>query len=398
MMKENRYEKFYNILLILYIFNQVFSESQFINDNNISKFLTFVRYLVLVSLVAIIICRNVGVRKRMFLLLGMFFVFILLNLVLADGGISYFFLVFFVIASKDCSLERIFKNAMISLVVAHSVVVIAAKLGIVKDSVEFRYVGNFTGSFMPGAYYRHSMGFLVHNQVALCALIVYLYLIVYKRENLSIIDNVVCMLLNCWIFNLFGSRIVFLFCIVSCAMYYVIKLLKKENKLMKFSWSLVYPVSAILSYVATVCYRTGNSVWDLLDMIFNHRISQSSQAFEYYGLNIIGAGKNAGLYGANSAINVTVDNAYMGTLISSGLVVTVMLVGVWTYITYFFEKKNNRYLVLVLVILAVENLINTHLGSFKLIPFMCILMNPNDPFLDADFKPKGKNKKLKINW
>ena len=82
------------------------------------------------------------------------------------------------------------------------------------------------------------------------------------------------------------------------------------------------------------------------------------------------------------------DYGFLNTMLINGVIVCVLLIGIWTYITWIAEKKNNRYLVFILVILAFENLINTHLESFKLIPLFCILVNPNDPFLDTSFNEK----------
>ena len=65
-------------------------------------------------------------------------------------------------------------------------------------------------------------------------------------------------------------------------------------------------------------------------------------------------------------------------------------------------KNNNRYLTLTLVMIAVENLINPHLGSYLFIPFLCILVNKKDllvtnklPVIDSVKKGK-RNKYLRL--
>jgi hypothetical protein len=118
-----------------------------------------------------------------------------------------------------------------------------------------------------------------------------------------------------------------------------------------------------------------------MDMIFNNRIRMASEAFRFYGVGLIGAGSKAVLYNSASLINVTLDNGYINVLIGDGLIIFLFILGIWTYITFIAEKQRNKYLLLVLCLMALENLINTHLGSFKLIPFFCILANPDDPFL-----------------
>lgn len=384
-MKKIRFERLYYILLVLYIFNQVFSESHFVDFWGMALVLTFVRYLVLVILVIIIISKNIKIKKQIAIISILMLTFIISNMVFAGGGISYIPIFLFAIASKNFSLDKIFKYTIYSIIYSHLMVILATKVGILQDTVDFRYVGKFTGSVLSGAYYRHDMGFLVHNQIALAYMIVYLYIIAYKRENIKFYENVLLMILNYIIFCLFGSRIVFLLTMLVCILFYVLKAFGKKNSRIKYFWTMSYIVCACVSLTFTLAYKSENQWWKIVDMIFNNRISQANEAIKYFGVGILGAGKNAGLYSSISSNAFTIDNGYICIMISEGVGILLILIGIWTYLIYLAEKHNNKYMVLVLVILALENIINTHLGSFKLIPFFCILLNENDDFLCDKF-------------
>ena len=189
------------------------------------------------------------------------------------------------------------------------------------------------------------------------------------------------MALNYVVFKYFGSRVVFILMFLAIASYYLIKIHKDHRKkkippLLTF----IYFIAAALSVVSACLYKN-NSLWNKMDMIFNNRIRMASEAFRFYGVGLIGAGSKAVLYNSASLINVTLDNGYINVLIGDGLIIFLFILGMWTYITFIAEKQRNKYLLLVLCLMALENLINTHLGSFKLIPFFCILANPDDPFL-----------------
>ena len=398
-MNKIKMDSIYYALLVLYIINQVLSESQFVNMSVVSSVLGLVRYSVLLLLIALIFYRNISVNKNIALIFGAMIFMILLNLVLVDGGMSYLPIILFVIASKNYSLEKIFRYTIISLVLSHIIVLISTLAGILQNTIDFRYIGTFTGSILSGAYYRYNMGFLVHNQLALAFFIVYLYAIVYRRDSMRLIEHIGYMILNYVIFKYFGSRIVFVLTIIIFIISYIMKFLKKFNgNQLHIIWILVYPFFSILSLIMAMAYDSSSRIWRIMDMVFNSRLSMAKQAIEYYGIHLIGNGKNSGSYNAVQGFNNTVDNGYISVLITEGIVVFGIIIGVWVYITYIAVKNNNQYLLLVLILLAIENLINNHLGSFKLIPFFCIVMNSGDYFLKSQYNGKIFHKKfLKFN-
>lgn len=382
MFKLKRDSKFY-ILLIIYICNQVLSESQYINIPTVSLVLSVIRFFIFMLLIIYISEYKIinELSCKSILIFGLFILFCLLNLMIVDGGISYIILILFVISSKNCSLEKIFRYTLYALIISHLFVVLSACIGILNDTIDFRYVGKFSGSVLSGAYYRHSMGFLVHNQVPIVCLIIYLYIIVLKRNGIKKTESVAFLALNYVVFKYFGSRVVFILMMLAITFYYLIKM----NKIHRFKkitpfLAFIYLLSAVLSVITAYCYKD-NNLWNKLDMIFNNRIRMASEALRFYGIGLVGSGRKAVLYSSESLLNITLDNGYINVLIGDGLVVFLVLIVIWTYITFIAEKQRNKYLLLVLCLIAVENLINSHLGSFKLIPFFCILVNPNDSFL-----------------
>lgn len=380
MVNKVKLSKIYYVLLIIFIINDVFSESQLVNFSGISVMLTVVRYLDLGILVVAIFYRNMNVKKNIIMLFGIISIFIIFNLLIEGSGLSLLPILLFTLMSRDYSLEKIFKITIVSLLAAHLLVIMCTWGGLLEDNIGSRYIG-YSSSLLGGHYQRHSMGFLVHNQIPLFFMIIYFYIILYKRENIKFIENIFFVVSNYFIFSLFGARIVFILVFVVFGGYYVIKIANKfDLKIFSVPWHLSYPILAFFSYVVFFKYDENNRMWVKLNLFFNNRIEFAHKALKHYGIKLIGSGKNL--------VGNTVDNGYLNTMLINGVIVCVLLIGIWTYITWIAEKKNNRYLVFILVILAFENLINTHLESFKLIPLFCILVNPNDPFLDTSFNEK----------
>ena len=147
----------------------------------------------------------------------------------------------------------------------------------------------------------------------------------------------------------------------------------------------------MISLVLALAFKD-NNVWRILNLISNNRIIMSNEAINLYGIRLLGAGKQAVDYSFIS--NITIDNGYINVLIGDGLLLMVFIIGVWTRITAVLTGKDNKYLTMVVVFLALENLVNTHLSSFKLIPFFCILFNDKDSFLNRHYVDSSAYKQL----
>ena len=379
--------KAFYILIVLYLFNQVFSETQFMSVHSINILLFVVRYAVLGGFAFLFFSHDRKISETKLMVLGVMLIFVILSLILKDGGLSFFPMTLIILCSKGRSVSKTFRLTIITLIITHLMVIVAAKIGIVEDKVEIRFIGDTPGSVLGGLYERHNMGFMVHNQVALSFFIVYMLLIAYRRENITFIENSIIMILNYYIFVLFGSRIVFILGITSCALYYLLKfvIILRKNKTSKLRcpiWFLSFFICAIVSFVITLSYSYNNSFSVMMDTILNNRLRLGKEALGYYGLGLLSFGQTAGSYNSTELLNNTVDNGYIATYLQMGLVSALLLIGLWTYIAYICEKKGNPFLILVFVMIAVENIVNSHLGSYKMLPFFCMLMNENDPFLN----------------
>lgn len=218
------------------------------------------------------------------------------------------------------------------------------------------------------------------------------------KGKISLITNVFVMIINYIVFVFFGSRIVFLLVILTCILYCILKYSDKIEKVPKFvlssNWGLiVYPFFTILSLLSAFFYHEGSKFFSFLNLFFNNRLTLAHDALEYYGITFFGLGKDAGTY--NMLSDNTVDNGYILMFIQLGIILAIVIIGIWSYLVKL-SMEQNKYLLLVLLILAVENLINTHLYSYKMLPFFCILMNSDDIFLVLNVAAEKIKNKINI--
>lgn len=397
-MKKVLQDELFLFAYVLYIINQVLSESQYINYGVINSLLQFTRYALLGVFIFCIWYREQYTVKQMALIMVMLCCSCI-NTIFFNGGMSFLAILLITLASKGCSLKRIFSYTAMTLLCTHLFVMISVKLGFVQDDINIRYVGNYMGDFLGGQYVRHSMGFIVHNQVALAFFIIYILYIVIRKDQISLVTNIFIMILNYVVFVYFGSRIVFLLVILTCFLYCCLKYsckIKEQFKIVfNSNWGLIiYPFFAIVSLLSAYFYNAGSKFFNFLNLFFNNRLTLAHEALNYYGITLFGLGQDAGTY--NMLADNTVDNGYILIFIQLGMVLALIVIGVWSYLIKLSIKKN-KYLFLALFILAVENLINTHLYSYKMLPFFCILMNTSDVFLLSETTREENSYKIKNN-
>ena len=82
---------------------------------------------------------------------------------------------------------------------SHIAIIVCVFLNIIQDSVTTRTVGS--SGLLSGIYLRHNMGFLIHNQIPLTFMLLYLSMIAWKKEKLKLSTNLVVVIANYFLFK-----------------------------------------------------------------------------------------------------------------------------------------------------------------------------------------------------
>lgn len=372
----------------LYILTNVFIESEFADLGPMGKILRLLKYMGI--LFVILSCYNdakLDIKRTK--IIGILIFISLINMIVFNGGTGIVEIAIIIgcFAMIRDNLKDIFKWSIYNLTVGHIIIMLLSFVGILEDHITTRWVGSYMGSFFGGEYIRHQMGFLASNQIPLTLMIVYIMFIAYKKEKITIKEQLLFLILNMCCFISFGARVSFLLIIGAFFVYCILRISDKffPNWTIKtnFIW-ILYPFCMMISVILGYFYNSGSNLWLLLNDIFYNRIRWAHAGLKHYGLSILGYGLKAGQATGTNGENL-VDNGYVLILLQRGIILTIMVIVMWSYLTYIAEKNRDKYMVLSLILIAVASLIDNHLISYKMIPFYCTFISGQD-----EIKNKGR--------
>lgn len=372
----------------LYILTNVFIESELADLGPMGKILRLLKYMGI--LFVILSCYNdakLDIKRTK--IIGILIFISLINMIVFNGGTAIVEIAIIIgcFAMIRDNLKDIFKWSIYNLTVGHIIIMLLSFVGILEDHITTRWVGSYMGSFFGGEYIRHQMGFLASNQIPLTLMIVYIMFIAYKKEKITIKEELLFLILNMCCFISFGARVSFLLIIGAFFVYCILRISDKffPNWTIKtnFIW-ILYPFCMMISVILGYFYNSGSNLWLLLNDIFYNRIRWAHAGLKHYGLSILGYGLKAGQATGTNGENL-VDNGYVLILLQRGIILTIMVIVMWSYLTYIAEKNRDKYMVLSLILIAVASLIDNHLISYKMIPFYCTFISGQD-----EIKNKGR--------
>ena len=372
----------------LYILTNVFIESELADLGPMGKILRLLKYMGI--LFVILSCYNdakLDIKRTK--IIGILIFISLINMIVFNGGTAIVEIAIIIgcFAMIRDNLKDIFKWSIYNLTVGHIIIMLLSFVGILEDHITTRWVGSYMGSFFGGEYIRHQMGFLASNQIPLTLMIVYIMFIAYKKEKITIKEQLLFLILNMCCFISFGARVSFLLIIGAFFVYCILRIRDKffPNWTIKtnFIW-ILYPFCMMISVILGYFYNSGSNLWLLLNDIFYNRIRWAHAGLKHYGLSILGYGLKAGQATGTNGENL-VDNGYVLILLQRGIILTIMVIVMWSYLTYIAEKNRDKYMVLSLILIAVASLIDNHLISYKMIPFYCTFISGQD-----EIKNKGR--------
>ncbi len=387
MINSVRKETLYYFFLRLFVYVNVFSESQLDTMPVVGELLFLLRNGLLVAFFLLLLIDDRGFRQNFVAIGGSILLFFAFRIVANNSGLTPITLFLIAWTSYKKDLSKIFKYVLTDIILGYLLVYGLCAVGILEDEVSNRTVVDFKGSFLSGDYARHNLGFVIHNQSPTTFLLVVLLAIGYRGSHLSFPICVGILALNTLFFYLCGSRVVFLLGIVVVLAYWLALFLKKRfhlTTLAKIGY-LAFPLCCIGMFLATYLYPRGSYALYLANGLLNNRLLFGYTALQKYGFTLFGAGQSAGSY---ATMDVTVDSGYIITYLQQGLVVLVLMMLVFQRAMTVAIRRKNIFLVMALCFVAVENIVNAHIFSYKLIPFYCILLNPDAEFLSDGVAPR----------
>ena len=387
-----RYSGFYMGLLSLYIVAMVLGDSNYTQIAFVDSSLTVLKLIVLAGLSLIILINKKWKERKYSLLLLTILAINIIGMFQNGLEINIINLVLLIFASERVKITKIFKTFLMVYTICVLFVVASSLLGIVEDSINIRYSGDIIARLIlhSDRYVRHSYGFLFSNQIPFALLTLYLVMIALMGENEKNSWHVVIQLLNVITFILSGARIIFVLIVLSL----IFCLIKNKSKHDGFGNTLraivkwIYPVLTLFCLSAVYVFYDKIPYW--LNAGTNFRFTYAYRTISTYGLHLFGSGFSAGTTNSIVSNYAILDNGYLMLLVQRGILMGIFVIMMWTAISCIAAKKNNTYIIIPLIIIALANLIDYHILSYRFLPFMILVLHRKDASLDY----LGRSKKL----
>lgn len=272
------------------------------------------------------------------------------------------------LAASNIDFKKICKSAITIQIICSIFIILSAKLGIITDYISI-YEGRVRDCL--GATY---VGFLPINfcNIFFCCLYVYLPNKKMFKKNWWIL--IALNLIELFFYKFTDVRQILYIIIVTDLLYLVIINinLQKLNVFKYISMSL-WPLFAFGIYKLSLLFSWGNYKLSLLNHLLSARLQFNQQALYLYPINLFG---NYISYNMGSSIRsyadyFYIDTGYIETLLKSGIIILLILIGVYVYLTKKSFEDDNKILFLWFTILSVMNMINNFM--FNLVANISIL-------------------------
>lgn len=305
--------------------------------------------------------------------------------------INIILLCMIVIISSKSSMSSIFKTFFYAFLTGVILVCLASKFGIIHDEINIRYSTDFLSSiFLHGnLYVRHSFGFEFSNQIPFALMTIYFLIIAWKQESITWRQHLLIEVINIYVFIFCGSRFVFMIVLGTNVLFYIVKYgyynIKRTRLIRKCGYiaTTAFGIGTVISFLFVLLYELTPK---FIDAFLNFRLTYAFQAVQYYGIHFLGSGFDAGTF--SGEIGVIVDNGYIMLFMQRGIIFAIITLALWTSISHLVVKNKNPYIMIPIIILALENFVDYQIISFRYIPFICLLCHTSDELLYLERKDK----------
>ncbi|MCM1506136.1 MAG: hypothetical protein NC177_03230 [Ruminococcus flavefaciens] len=367
--------KFKGINEMIFIFFWfIFSFSYIINASllgslSVFKMMYKLEVVAFGGVLALLFLVHSRIKLKKIILASMFLVSCLI-IAKVTGKIVYMVFILFVANSECTSFKRIIKTTIISVTLATLLVIVSCKLGFIPDYIFIREEG----------LQAHSLGFTYYYTVSTYAMFVSILYIYYKK-NVSWIELSAIVLLSYAIYKTCTTRLPFVILLLALCLYVLLNkfdIIKNINcKIIRIYSLVAFPIACITCVVAAVLYNPSNPVFYKLNEILNHRLSLSHAAFARYSVKLFGqyVEMQGNTYGKVQTNYFFIDSGYILSVVEYGIVATVILLALYSFIYYYSCKTNNKRLFVWITMVLIFNVVNGCWFAFVYNPVFFVLMH-----------------------
>lgn len=376
------------------ILNQVLSQSQYGELQAGSVLFKSIRIVLLVLFGFLIILKGkLPINKSGYLWL--IFLGIAVIEMLYDKKIFVLILIFTVLASYKVNIRRIIKVHIEAIISGLLFVIFSCVIGIISDRAVEKELDNFSGFLGRTTNVRYAFGFTNSNIVPIALLFLYLYFVIYNEKKHRVYYDIVFLILAFIAYMLCGSRVCVLLSLL--AVFLRMMLSKDSERFIKIG--SVFCTISLPTFIAGTIIISSTQIYyhpivRKLDVLLTARITIMRNVITLFPLRLFGYGDipktvdNKLLY---------LDNGYLSILITLGIVTGIMFFAILILIVKQATKQKNPYIILFLIILLLDNIIDSSILHHYSFPIFIISFNQAVRSYETHFNRLNKNHLIRFN-
>lgn len=273
------------------------------------------------------------------------------------------------VCAKATTFRRIVTASLISTLMSLVIVVSASLVGIVPDYTYQRWNGVV-----------HSYGFSYYSEIPFILLFVMMEYMYLRKKKLTILELVVLTAASYVVFKMFMLRLAFVLTIFCIVLYLVIvkfRVIDLKSKVVGIITKLGFSVCAIVSIALAFFYDEKRLWMQELNNLLSTRLSNGNVAFEKYDVTLFGQliemVGNTDINYKNGSEYFYIDCGYLFSFISYGVIFTVLLICLYTFILDRSRFIDNRMLFVWAIIIMLFSMINNTWIAVRYNPFIFAL-------------------------
>lgn len=260
------------------------------------------------------------------------------------------------------------------------IMIFLSRVGLVTDYV-----------FDPNNRMRHGLGFAWTTTAPIVYFFTMLCYIYIRREKISYLEYIIMEVINIWLYKMTDTRMAFVLSSIFLIFFFIERLFRHRWKYWK-CFSKFYFITPVAICVFAIMlhwnYNIENEIWRKLNTLLSNRLELGYQAIQTYGISLFGQnihwiGFSIGRDTTSKAIGYNyVDCSYLQIMLEYGVIFLIAIVSIYMVAVYRAVKREDYYLVCILLIVLVFGITEPRLLNLAFNPF------PFIAFCDLDLPKK----------
>lgn len=235
----------------------------------------------------------------------------------------------------------------------------------------------------------HSLGFCYYSNLPF--IVFMLMMLIYLVSKTRIQENIVLLIsipIQYIVYKVCTVRLVFVIYALFLLLVVISRLFSKnpKHKFINFVSLAMFPAMMLFAIFSSLNVNN-YSAFSKLNGWLNYRLGFNYTGFQRYGISLFGTKiiTNAGYIDQNNINHYFyIDSGYAYSLLSYGILISVLLIILWSVLSYESAKENEFKMLVICIVVCIFSFVNNFFFNISLNPSLILAVNL---FLD---KNKGK--------